>query len=110
VRPRAQLGDNEGAIADAARAIELEPKLANAWLNRGGARAHKGDIAGEIEDLTHLIELEPDYADAFFNRGVAHLQRKEPADARADLVRFLELAKPGHEKIERAKELLSKIP
>jgi len=44
------LRDQEGAISDYTRAIELDPKLAIACQNRGDAKKAKGDLKGADED------------------------------------------------------------
>src|SRR5207237_177885 len=43
--------------ARAARAIELEPKVAGGWYLRGQARSEKGDEAGARSDLETALHL-----------------------------------------------------
>ena len=45
-------GDLKGAISDYDRTIEIDPKYAIAYLNRGNARDEKGDLEGAIADYT----------------------------------------------------------
>jgi tetratricopeptide (TPR) repeat protein len=52
-------GDLDGAIADFSKAIELNPKLAEAYLNRGLAKSTKGDQDGAIANESQAIELNP---------------------------------------------------
>ena len=54
---RSAQGDNEGAIADYTRAIEINPQLANAYANRGVVRNALGDKAGAIVDFQRAAEL-----------------------------------------------------
>ena len=57
--PRTSSGDYAGAIEDYTQAIELDPKFAEAYFNRGNAKHSSGDYAGAIEDYTKAIELDP---------------------------------------------------
>ena len=83
--------DLDGAIADASRAIELDPKLALGWANRGSGRGDKEDVEGAIADTTRAIELDPRIASAWLSRGVARWKKKELDAAIADLTRAIEL-------------------
>ncbi|RUT09085.1 hypothetical protein DSM106972_011380 [Dulcicalothrix desertica PCC 7102] len=53
------IGENEAAIEDCSRAIELNPQYYRAYYGRGAARSYMGDTQGAIEDFTHLIRLQP---------------------------------------------------
>ncbi|MCW5961283.1 MAG: tetratricopeptide repeat protein [Pyrinomonadaceae bacterium] len=57
------------AIEDLDRAIEIDPKSAEAYLERG--KLEIGD-EGEIKYFTKAIELKPDYADAYYQRGLTY--------------------------------------
>ena len=46
----AQKQDFDGAIADATRAIEIDPKLVEGYVLRGAAKSDKGDLDGAISD------------------------------------------------------------
>jgi tetratricopeptide (TPR) repeat protein len=83
--------DYEGAVADSARAIGLDPKLAGAWSSRGCARFHLGDAEGAIADCTRAIELDPVYVQAWANRAAARFQRGDLDGAAADSTRAIEL-------------------
>ncbi|MBI3724662.1 protein kinase, partial [bacterium] len=49
--------DQDGDVAKLTAAIELDPKNAQAWANRGAARVSKGDQDGAIADCSRAIEL-----------------------------------------------------
>src|SRR4029077_9527078 len=88
-------GDHDGAIADYNRAIELNPKYAGAYNNRGLAkqarglssclaREAKGDLDGAIADYDRAIELDPKLAISYHNRVLA---QKAKGDLDAGIVR-----------------------
>ena len=68
----ADAGKDKGAIEDYTRAIEIDPKDAAAYFNRGGSHSKLGDNEQAIEDYTRAIEIDPKYAAAYNNRGIAH--------------------------------------
>src|SRR6266852_7399216 len=55
-------GDIAGAIVEYNRALTIDPKLADAYLNRGKARRAGGDLDGAIGDFETVWELEPSLA------------------------------------------------
>ncbi|MBI2919600.1 MAG: tetratricopeptide repeat protein [Planctomycetes bacterium] len=61
----------EKAIADYNRAIELNPRLADAWMNRGVARKTGGDIEGAVADFNEALKIAPKFASIWVNLGVA---------------------------------------
>ena len=54
----------KGAIQDYTKAIELNPKDADAYIGRGIDKHELKDYKGAIQDYTKAIELDPNYADA----------------------------------------------
>ncbi len=52
-------GEYEPASADAARAIEIDPKYEKAYFARGLAYHHKGEVDPAIADYGAAIELAP---------------------------------------------------
>ena len=63
--------DNDGALADLTKALELDPRFAAAWVTRGEVKSNKGDNDGAIADYNEAIRLAPNYAAAFSHRGIA---------------------------------------
>jgi tetratricopeptide (TPR) repeat protein len=61
---RLAAGDLEGALADASRAVELDPLLAPAWLLRGSIRVRQGDRDGATADLEQFLRLAPEHPQA----------------------------------------------
>lgn len=92
---RRSQGNLEGAIQAYNRAIEMNPRLAAAYCNRGLTRSDKGDYDGGIADSTKSIELNPKDPFPFINRANARLLKGVDPDASiADATRALEL-RPG---------------
>jgi len=52
-------GHFDGAIADYTKAIEINPKCASTYRNRGYARENKGDLVGAIMDFEQFLKLAP---------------------------------------------------
>ena len=63
--------DNQGAIADYTKAIEIKSDYAGAHFNRGITKASLKDHQGAIADWTKAIEIKPDLFAAYNNRGLA---------------------------------------
>ena len=70
-------GDYDKAIADHNKAIELDPKYAKAYNNRGADNADR-DYEKALADYNKAIELDPKYAMAYLNRG--NIYRKKKGD------------------------------
>ncbi|MFM5956144.1 MAG: tetratricopeptide repeat protein, partial [Dolichospermum sp.] len=54
---RNDLGDKQGAIDDYTQAIKINPNYAQAYGNRGIAKAQSGDKQGAREDLQRAAQL-----------------------------------------------------
>ena len=78
------LGRFEEAVAEHTRAIEREPGRAEAYNNRGTARAARFDFAGAEEDLERAIQVRPLYAEAFNNLGTVRALRGHLDEALTD--------------------------
>jgi serine/threonine-protein kinase len=83
--------DMEGAIANEAKAIELDPKLAPAWFWRGQAYLEKGDLDRAIADETRAIELDPEIRTTYVIRGLARGMRGDNKAAIEDLTKGIAL-------------------
>jgi len=89
--PRMRTAISKGAIADYNRAIELDPKYAAAYSNRGNAKQAKGDLDGAITDCSRAIELDPKDPMAHKYRGVAKKAKGDLEGAIADYNLAIEL-------------------
>jgi tetratricopeptide (TPR) repeat protein len=83
--------DFRSATADFDRAIELDPKCADARTYRGLNRLNEGNSEGAIEDFDAALAVNPKMMEAFNNRGMAHARRGEFKEAIADFASALEL-------------------
>jgi tetratricopeptide (TPR) repeat protein len=88
-------GDLAAAIAAYRQAIELDPRFAEAYNNRGIAYFNQGENLLAIADFTHSIELAPSES-AFNNRGNALLALKRSKEAIADFTQAIGI-KPSAE-------------
>lgn len=75
----------EMMIKDLNRAIELSPRFAYAYYNRGNIYFAQGRIEAAIADYNQALYLQPDMADAYFNRGLAYLKNGDEIKGREDL-------------------------
>ena len=64
-------GDYQGAIADYAKAIEINPQDVGAYTNRGIAKNGLKDYQGAIADYNKALEINPKDAIAYSNRGAS---------------------------------------
>jgi len=81
----------DDAIAAAGRAIELDPRRAASYHQRGLDYSGSGRHAQAIPDYTRSIELDPNSAAAYHNRGWAFLELGRLDESLADLKKSLEL-------------------
>ena len=95
------MGDNlynivcDMAMEDYNKAIELNPRLVEAYTNRGNAYGKKHQYERAIEDFNRAIELNPRHANAYSNRGVAYMHKHQYDRAIEDYNKAIEL-NPKH--------------
>ncbi|MCK9374670.1 MAG: tetratricopeptide repeat protein [Syntrophobacterales bacterium] len=84
-------GQNEKALKEYTRALELDPKLSEAYTDRGIAykRLNRFDLA--MADFNRAIELDPKDADAYANRGLIHNTQRRYDLAQEDFDRAIQL-------------------
>jgi len=68
-------GDYDCAIREYSQAIDLMPRFAVAFNNRGLAYEAKGNHDRAIQDFSEAIRLQPAYVLAYHNRARAYLQQ-----------------------------------
>ncbi|MGA1826355.1 MAG: tetratricopeptide repeat protein [bacterium] len=70
-------GDHDRTMADYTKAIEINPKDADAYYHRGLILMNGGEYSQAIADFTKAIEIDPKYADAYNSRGAAYAIKGE---------------------------------
>ena len=88
--------EGEGADLEAAKdaytmAIELNPALAEPYVNRGITKNSLRQYDEAIADYNRAIELNPALAEAYYNRGIAKKALDRHDEAIADYSRAIEL-------------------
>jgi len=86
-----QQGNFEAAINFYNKAIENNPHLGIAYINRGFAYFKNGNLSQAIQDATQAIEIDTESIDAYGVRGDAHLQSESYDQAIADYSKAIEL-------------------
>ncbi|MGV3660010.1 MAG: tetratricopeptide repeat protein [Prosthecobacter sp.] len=92
---KAKKQDNEGAIADYSKAIEIDPSSATAFTRRAKAWQAMRDYDRAITDYARAVELAPGKAENHFLIGFCHLNKEEHAAAIPSLTKAAQLD-PGN--------------
>ena len=72
------------AIKDYDKAIELDPKNVNAYLDRAEAKVALDQYSAAIKDFDKAIELEPKNVSAYYRRGDAKVELHQYSAANED--------------------------
>ena len=90
---RALLDDQKGdeAIVEFDEAVRLDPKYAQAYIDRGLAYSRKGDPDRAIADYNKALRLDPKLALAYAGRGHAYARKGDLVRAFADCEEALRL-------------------
>jgi tetratricopeptide (TPR) repeat protein len=86
-----EVGNDDSALADYSKAIELDASNANFYVNRANLLKARGDVDGAIRDYNKAIELNPEHANAYVNRGVAYNDKQDREKAIADFTKAIEV-------------------
>jgi tetratricopeptide (TPR) repeat protein/DNA-binding transcriptional MerR regulator len=77
-------GDFDIAIADATKAIELDPGRVNPYINRSWAYIEKNMLEHAIRDCKAALQIDPKNMLAYNNRGLAFQRRAQFPQAQED--------------------------
>ncbi len=67
---KANLKDNDGALKDFSKAIELNPSFAKSYNNKAVLEGNLNNHESAIKDYNKAIELDTTWAEAYANRGL----------------------------------------
>ena len=84
-------GDKAGAMASLRRAVELDPRFAQAWRYLGIVLGESGDDEGAIAAFDAALYIDPDHARAWNNLGNAQRTLGRLAQAEQSFARALAL-------------------
>jgi tetratricopeptide (TPR) repeat protein len=93
-----RLGRYEESLADNNRAIELDPKFAPAWNNRGGDHNELGQPDQAVADFTQAIDLDAKLAIAWHNRAATYMKLRKLTEAIADYTKVIGI-EPKHAEV-----------
>jgi tetratricopeptide (TPR) repeat protein len=88
---RLQLGDRDGALSDANRALQVDPKSTVGYLLRARIRLDRNQIAQAFPDIERALAIDPKRAEAYYWRAQANRKAGELAKALKDADKALEL-------------------
>lgn len=89
-------------LADYDKVIELSPRTAVAWFNRGCILMENEDYPAASEAFSKAIELKPDFGEAYYNRGYIALRAGRQTEGLEDLGKAGELGiVPAYSLIKR---------
>lgn len=84
-------GDQQGAVEDLSRALQLNPNDAEAYYKRGNVNYDQGNFEAAIEDYTNAIRLDKNLNDVYYNRGLAYFELKDYPAAIEDYNQIIRL-------------------
>lgn len=87
--------NRKAAIANYTKAIELHPRMVDAWVRRGVTQMDEGNLEDALHDLNQAVTLAPSLFKCLYNRGRLFLQYGRPDLACNDLDQATSL-RPEH--------------
>lgn len=83
--------DIDGALEDFNKAIEKNPRYAEAYLNRGYVYISTGELQKVLANFDEAIALDTGYVEAYYNRGIIYGYFEEYNKSMADFNKVIEL-------------------
>lgn len=78
-------------MADLDKVIELSPRMAIAYYNKGNMLLQSGDYTSALSAYSVAIDIKPDFGEAYYNRGYIYLKLGNKEAGVADLSKAGEL-------------------
>lgn len=78
-------------MADLDKVIELSPRMAIAYYNKGNMLLQSGDYTSALSAYSGAIDIKPDFGEAYYNRGYIYLKLGNKEAGVADLSKAGEL-------------------
>lgn len=88
---REEAGDNGGALEYYNKAIEMDSRLTEAYLNRGSLQYKLEYYQAALADFDKVIQLSPTNQTAFFNRGITRSKIQDFEAAIQDYDRAIQI-------------------
>lgn len=88
---RADMGQEQEAMADFEQSLKLDGNRWTALHNRGVSHGMAGNIDAAMADFNRVLQLKPDFAKGFYNRGELKFKKGDLAGAIADYSRAVQL-------------------
>lgn len=98
-------GDSEKAIQKLKHAIELDPKIVDAYFMLGNEYVHGGDYANALPQFKKALELKPDYDAAVINMANTYQKMGKTAEAIAGFQYFLKKNPTNSQVLNRIAEI-----
>lgn len=73
------------------KAIEIDPKMKDAYLFRGLSYRQQRNFKKALDDYNKLLDIDPNYAKAYNNRGVVYWRQKDYTKALSDYNKTIKL-------------------
>jgi tetratricopeptide (TPR) repeat protein len=86
------------------KAIKLDAKLTDAYVQLGILRAGRGDLAAAIESYKRALAVDPGCSDAHYRLGLAYKRTGEDAKARQELDAYQQARKSESANAERQRQ------
>ncbi len=78
-------------MSDLDKVIELSPRMAIAYYNKGNMLLQSGDYTSALSAYSGAIDIKPDFGEAYYNRGYIYLKLGNKEAGVADLSKAGEL-------------------